>query len=51
MKMDIFSLVPRVIPLVTSQLTTIFLAHLSDLQTEAVKPFVKNGLSRSDTSS
>ena len=38
--------VPQVIPPVTSQLTTVFLCILSDLQTEAFKPFAKNGLSK-----
>ena len=49
--MGIFSLIPRVISPVTSQLTTVFQSILSDLQTEAVKPFVKNGLNKSVTSS
>ena len=48
--MGIFRLVARVIPPVTSQLTIVF-SILSDLQTEAVKPFVKNGLNKSVTSS
>ena len=41
--MAILSLVPRVITPVTLQLTTDFLKSiLYDLETEAVKPFVKN---------
>ena len=49
--MGIFSLVLRVIAPVTSQLTTVFQSILSDFQSEAVKPFVKNGLNKSVTSS
>ena len=44
--MGIFSLVPRVIPQVTSQLTLIFKCILCDLQTVVAKLFVKDGLNK-----
>ena len=49
--MGIFSLVPRIILPVTSQLTTFFKSILCDLKAEAVKPSVKNELNKSFTSS